>query len=162
MSTPVATDDLVQGAVKWLLTNSAVSAAVSVYPGTDTPYLFQHQLWVEMEGTGSTAAVLSYGGGFAGPNNHNTMRFLRLMLDVYADPVRDAGRNVTEPGEVHRRVTATYLAFDAVLHRPDPTPQYWGTLRVIGSARLVEPSIAAVADGDGLLRLTTGYAVVQA
>lgn len=162
MSAPVATDDLVQGAVKWLLGFADVTAVLGTYPATTTPYLFQHQLWAELEGSGSTAAVIGHGGGWGSPNDYNTMRFPRLSLELLADPGRDSGKNGIEPGEVYRRINAAYEVLDAHLHRPAPATVWWGTVRTIACTRLAEPIIYTVPDGDGLLRLQTFYAVVQA
>lgn len=161
MTTPVATDDLVQGATKYLQGFDDVLAALGSYAATTTPWLFQHELWVAMEGTQSTAAVLAPGGGWAGPNEHNTLRFERLSVEVWADPRRDSTGNIIEPGEVYRRIDAAYLALDSHLHRPQSGTQMWGTVRTVSCTRLVEPLTYAVPDGNGLLRLQVFYGVVQ-
>ncbi len=160
MTGPVVDDDLVQGAVKWLLTQSDVTAVVGTFDETASPWLFQHQLWARVEGSQSTAAVLSRAGGWSGANEHNTMRFPRLSLEVYADPLRDTGNNVTDPGESWRRIEAAWSAFDTVLHRPAAESVMWGTVRTLGCLRLGEPNIYSVPDGDGMLRCQCFYGVV--
>lgn len=159
MTTPVDTDDVVQGCVKFLLAQARVRAVLGTDDGTTEPWLFQHKMWTDVEGTSSTACLIGRDGGWAAPNLYNTMRFPRITLEVWADPQRDMHRNVTDPGEVWRRIEHTYEVIDEHLHRPMGGQQYWGTLRVIDCVRSTEPTIYEVPDGDGLLRLLTSYAV---
>lgn len=160
MSAPVSTDDLVQGAAKYLLDQPGIVAVLGATPA-GSPWLFQHELYVTVQGTSSTAAVIAYGGGWSGANTHNTMRFPRLSLELYVDPQRDAAQNVTLPGEVHRRLHAAFAVFDSFLHRPQGEVQYWGTVRTLSSSRSAEPTVYAVPDGNGLLRAQVFYAIEQ-
>lgn len=162
LSSPVLTDDLVAGAVRWLLTFTDVLAVLGTYPATGSPWLLQNELHGTVEGTQSTAAVVSRAGGWAGANLHNTARFPRLSLEIYVDPIRDAAGNVVDPGEAYRRADATFSTFDTYLHRPADPQQQWGGVRVIASSRMAEPTTYAVPDGDGLLRTQVFYAVTQA
>ncbi len=159
MTAPVTTDDLVQGLVKWLLEFPDIAAVLGTYPDTSTPWLFQHSLWATVEGSQGTAAVVSRGGGWAGANEHNTMRFPRISLELYADPIRDAARNLSDPGEVWRRIDAAFNAFDTRLHRPAGQDVRWGDVRTLGCLRLGEPSVYPVPDGEGVLRLQCFYGV---
>lgn len=154
-------DDLIQGAVKYLTGFTDLTSALGVF--TDgTPYLFQHDLWTDLEGSGTTALVIRRGGSWSGGNGNNTLRFPRIAVDLWADPLRDTAGNITAPGEVHRRMEAVYFAFDDKLHRPTGETQMWGDVRTIGCLRLGEPTEPlAVSDGDGLLRQTVYYAVSQ-
>jgi hypothetical protein len=160
MSAPVATDNLVQGAYKFLAAQGPILAVLGAFPD-HTPWLFQNTSWVTVEGSGSTAAVLSHGGSWSGSNPHNTMRFPRLSLEIYVDPQRDDANNATDPGEAHRRVEVAFAAFDRVLHRVAGGPQMWGTVRTVSSTRLAEPTVYPTPDGDGMLRLQAFYAVGQ-
>lgn len=157
MSSPVATDDIVQAAVKYLLGQPTVLAVVGT---TDigTPLLFQHQLFFPLEGRSSTAVVISYAGGFDA-NMHNTLRFPRLMLEIYADPLRNLDRNTVDPGEVWRRINVAFDALDKVLHRPQGGSQMWGSIRTISCSRMAEPQMYPVPDGDGMLRCATVYGI---
>jgi len=161
MTTPVDTDDLVQGCVKWLLDEDTIHSVLGVFPDTNVPWLYQHSLWSRVEGTQSVAAVISRAGGWAGANEYNTLRFPRLSLEIYADPLRDTQGNVTQPGETWRRIEAAWVAFDTLLHRPSADTVMWGTVRTITCTRLGEPLIYPVPDGDGSLRLQQFYAVTQ-
>ena len=163
MSSPVTQDDIVQAAVTWLLGFPDVLAALGTFviDGELAPGLFQYETWTPIEGSSSTACVINNDGGWTGPNQHNTLRFPRLLVEILADPMRDSGFNNTDSGEVRRRATAAFTAIDAHLHRPQGGTMLWGQLRVVESVRLTEPMIYRVPDGDGLVRLQTYYAVTQ-
>lgn len=159
MTTPVETDDIVQGCVKFLQSKPDVRAVLGGYEGTNVAWLFQHRMWVDVEGTSSTAAMIGRDGGWAGANLHNTMRFPRVTMEIWADPLRDDGRNAVDPGEVYRRIDRAYEVIDSYLHRPQGGQQMWGTVRTLDCTRLTEPTVYEVPDGDGLLRLLVAYAV---
>lgn len=163
MTAPVTDDDIVSGAVTFLLAQPDVVSAVSTFAigGQRAPGIFQYRTWANIEGSSGTCVVLSNEGGWAGANLHNTLRFPRLTCTVWADPIRDAGSNVTDPGEVMRRVFAVYRVVDKYLHRTGGDEVYFGQLRVISSIRLTEPIISAVSDGDGLVRCLTSYALTE-
>lgn len=162
MAAPVLADDIVAGAVTFLGGHADVLAELGHDPGLPSqPWLFQYRLWTMMEGTQSTAAVISHDGGWAGPNLHNTLRFPRLTLSIWADPIRDDGGSGTDPGEVQRRLYQVFTVIDAHLHRPQGETQMWGSIRTVSCARLTEPTVLAVGEGDGLVRLQTYYAVTQ-
>lgn len=161
MTTPVADDDIVQGAIKFLQAQPDVLAVLGSYPGTTVPYLFQRKLWVDVEGTSSTACLLFSEGGWTGSNLYNTMRFPRLSMEIWADPLRDGQNNVTDPGEVWRRANRAYQVIDQHLHRPQGGRQWWGSLRTIDCVRMAEPTVYEVPDGDGLIRLLVSYAVTE-
>lgn len=163
MTTPVTDDDIVSGAVSYLLDQPEAVAAVSsfVIGGQPAPGIFQHRPWVKMEGSSSTCCVVTSDGGWAAPNLYNTARFPRLTVNIWADPIRDDTRNVTDPGEVTRRAFAAYKAIDKFLHRTGGPEIYFGQLRIISCVRLVEPVIYAVPDGDGLIRSQSVYAVTE-
>lgn len=157
---PVGTDNVIAGAVKWLRGFPDVTAALGA-TAAGNPYLFQHTMWVTLEGTGSTAAVLSRAGSWAARNTHNTMRFPRLALEIWADPIRDGGLNATDPGEVQRRADAAFTALDAHLHRPADTVVWWGSVRTLGCQGAGDPVAYPVPDGTGMVRLLAYYNVTQ-
>ncbi len=161
MPVPVTDDDIVSGAVAFLYSKPDVLAVLGSDP--DGPWLFQYELWAKdlIEGSESTALVISSDGGWAGPNLQNTLRFPRLQIDVYADPIRDHGNNVIDPGEVQRRAYRAFQVVDKYLHRVNSETQMWGTIRTVSCSRLTEPVVYRVPDGDGLLRCQVYYAVAQ-
>lgn len=160
MSTPIATDDLAQGASTWLATFPDVLAVLGVNDD-DVPLLFQNTPFGRIECTQSTALVLSQMGGWAGPNDFNTMRFPRLSVEIYVDPLRDSMNNPIDPGEAHRRASNAFNVIDRRLHRPQSGVQMWGTVRTIACLRLGEPNVFGVPGGDGMLRLHVFYGVTQ-
>jgi hypothetical protein len=163
MSSPVLADDIVSAATKYLRAQGDVTAAVSTFviDGAPTPGVFQYSLWDTLEGTGGTACVLSTEGGWAAPNTHNTLRFPRLTLTIWVDPIRDGGGNNHDPGEAYRRSNAVFAVIDRHLHRTAGREQMWGGLRVVSSTRLTEPVTSQATDGNGLLRTLTYYAITQ-
>jgi hypothetical protein len=161
LSTPVDADDLVQGAVKYLTPLPDIRAVLGRYPMADEPYLFQHQWWVNLEGTGSTGLRVFRDGGWSTPNLHNTMRFHRLGLELHCDPLRDTDKNTVEPGETYRRIEAAYRAVDRRMHRPQGGDMWWGTRITMACLRLAEPVVTTVPEGDGMLRLLVFYGVTE-
>lgn len=163
MSAPVLDDDIVSGCVKYLRAQPQAVAAVSTYVigGQPGPGIFGHSPWARIEGSSGTAVVISHEGGWAGPNLHNTLNFPRITVNVWADPMRDNGRNASNPGEVVQRAFATYRVVDKLLHRIAGPEVYFGTLRVIECLRLTEPVIYMVPDGDGLVRCQNFYALTE-
>ncbi len=154
-------DDVVAGAVRWLSGFDDVRYALGVYTESATPYLYQHELWAPVEGTQQSAAVISYSGGWAPPNMHNTMRFPRLQIDIYTDPIRNATGNVVQPAEARRRAMNVWSTLDRHLHRTGADVVMWGEVRVLGSIRLGEPTLDALSDGDGLIALQCFYGISQ-
>lgn len=156
MTTPVTTDDIVQGCVKFLKAQTDIQAVVGSFDD-DTPWIFQDKPLVTIERTSSVAVVVWYAGGWAGPNTHNTMRFPRVAIDLYADPQRDSSGNATRLAETRTRINAAYQVLDRHLHMAGGGQQMWGTVRVCGSTRLSEPIIYEVDNTDGVLRLQVFY-----
>lgn len=156
-----APDDLIGGAVKYLAAQPEVLAALGSFPD-GKPYLFQRSTWVNLEGSQATAATLFRAGGWAGPNQHNSMRFPRLGLEISADPQRDAANNPAGlAAEAELRLVDTFNVIDRFLHRPQSGVQMWGTVRTIGCARLAEPAVFPVPDGGGMMRLRAFYGVIE-
>lgn len=162
MTVTFAGDDIVTGATAWLRSIPECVAAVDTFniSGKISPGIFGYRLWTRMEGSESTAVVIAHDGGWAAPNLYNTMRFPRLLLNVWADPRRDEQRNNVDP-LVQQRVNGCFEVFDKALHRTAGAEVYWGSLRVLSCVRLTEPIIVDVSDGDGLVRLQAYYAVTQ-
>lgn len=158
---PVSTDDLVTGCVTYLKAQPDIVAALGSFDATNRPWLFPYTLFATVQNSQSAACVVNTSTGWAAPNQHNTMRFPRLTISIYADPLRDDGNNITDPGEVQRRIDAIYRIIDAHLHRPQGGAQMWGSHRTINATRLGEPFIVPVTDGNGLQLLTVSYGVAE-
>lgn len=163
MTAPVTDDDIVSGAVTYLRAQPECVAAVGsfVIGGRATAGIFQYRTWAKMEGSQSTSVVLASDGGWTGPNIQNTLRFPRLTMNIWADPLRDSTNNVIDPGEVMRRAFATYRVFDKYLHRTGGPEVMFGTLRIISIVRLTEPITYVIPDGDGAVRCQVLYAATE-
>lgn len=161
MTASVSTDDdIVTGAVSYLLSMPQCLGAVDSFNigGRPAPGIFAYRLSTVMEGSSATSVVIAHDGGWAAPNLTNTLRFPRLLLNVWADPIRDAQKNNIDP-LVQRRANACFETFDSVLHRVGGGDVRFGTVRVIDCVRLTEPVMFDV--GDGLIRLQAYYAITQ-
>jgi len=157
-----ATEDIVTGCTRYLLAQQPVLDAVDTFniQGQLTPGIFSYQLWTPIEGTQKTAVVVQHEGGWATPNLHNTLRFPRILLSVWADPLRDAANNNIDP-RVQSRANACFEIVDKYLHMSAGANVMFGSIRIVDCVRLTEPAIDQVADGDGLVLLRAYYAVTQ-
>lgn len=168
MSTPLpslsASSDLAVAAHRKLLAVPGVTDALGS-SGVGSPvgvWLFVRELQVVVEGTGKAAAVLREAGGWARPNLHNTARFPRLSLEIYADSSRDAAGAVARR-DAESRARAAWESFQSVLHRVDAFAEVWGKatgdsgMRVWGSQLMSLPDVYPVDDWDGGVRLQCHY-----
>lgn len=162
-----ATEDIVTGASRYLRGFPEVVNAVDTFTITGTagassttPGIWPYRLWTRMEGSQKTSIVVAREGGWAAANTHNTLRFPRLVLNVWADPLRDGQNNNVDP-RVQSRANACFEIADKYLHLTGGPERWFGDIRVVSCVRLTEPVIYDVADGDGLVRLQAYYAVTQ-
>lgn len=124
-------------------------------------WLFSSSLAVLVEGSGRAGAVLSIAGAWARPNSHNTARFPRLQLEIFADPSRSSGNIVRRDAEA--RAWFAWEPFNLELHRTDGFAETWGALgldpglRVWGSTLLSHPDMFDTPDWDGGCRLLVYY-----
>ena len=162
-------DDVGTGAVKYLAAFTDVTSLLGSFPLTDGPS-FAGKPWLfsdmnqgvlkVMEGTSAAAVVCADFGGWEVPTPGATARYRRLRLDMWIDPARDGGQNVTESSSVTaNRGLALFNAVQFRLHRTDPDAVFWGDLCTIGCQLLVEPVFSPVSDGDMLQRATAYYGV---
>lgn len=164
MTSPIASQDIVVAATEWLLDKPDTVAAVTTFniEGRIFPGIFGYQMWLTgggIEGTSGTAVVIASEGGWTAANPHNTLRFPRLQLNVWVDPLRDGGRNTASPGEALARANGVYEVFDRHLHHVAGADMRWGQLRVVSCVRMTEPVVTVIP--DGIVRLQAYYAVTQ-
>jgi len=153
--------EMLVAARRELMRTPAVLAEV----GSDdrfSAWIFRWRMYVDIEGTGQTAIVLREDGGWASPNQHNTARFPRLGVEIYADVPRTPRLNPAR-ATAQDRAKAAFNVIDRIFHVPQGGQIRWGneegTLRIVSSLRLTEPQVSAPSEGDGLARLLTSYAV---
>jgi hypothetical protein len=160
-------DDVGSGACLYLAQFSDVTSLLGSFPVTDPvaanagkPYLFNSDLLVTLEGTGAAALVCSDLGGWQPPPQLGTWRFGRLSVQVYIDPARDAGRNITETSALTKnRGGAVFSAVQFRLQRTDPDAVVWGDLVTTGCQLISDGPWLAVPDGDHLLVKQAFYGV---
>lgn len=118
-------------------------------------------------GARAVAVVLGQRGNWTSPNEHNTMRFPRIVTEFWADPDRLADGSVTDPLSANDKITRAHGIVDRYLHRVDGSATWWPTdpavtgldaVRILRSSRLGELDFFPVADGDGLIRAQVFYA----
>jgi hypothetical protein len=173
-------DNVSSGAYKYLITFPSVTSLVLAFPLTDPitpnagkPYIFDQPQGTApgatgplatMEGTSGVAIVLGDMGGWSAPAAGSSMRFQRLSVEVWVDPLRDSGRNISEsPGATVRRGRQCFDAIHKALQRQEAGGAIvWGDLVTVGCSLLNEPQFVVVADGDQMYRGPAMYGVTVA
>jgi hypothetical protein len=163
-------DDVASGAVKYLTGFADVTTLLGAFsladpeaPNAGKPWLFSDNnqgVFQTMEGSGAAAVVCSDFGGWSVPEPLGTMRFRRLRLDVWVDPLRDAAHNITESSSITaNRGLAVFAAVQFRLQRTNPDAVLWGDLVTVDCHLITDIQFAPVPDGDWLLRGTAYYGV---
>jgi hypothetical protein len=166
-------DDVASGAVKYLAGFPDVVAVVGAFPAGDPnpanagmPWLFADTnagVFKTMEGSSAAAVVCADFGGWSVPEVLGTLRFRRLRLDVWVDPLRDAGKNLIESSSLTtNRGLAAFAAVQFRMQRTDPDTVLWGDLVTIDCHLLTDIQFLLVPDGDGLQRGSAYYGVSTA
>jgi hypothetical protein len=166
-------DDVASGAVKFLSGFSDVTSVLGSFPPGDPvggdagkPWLFSDTnqgVLATLEGSSAAAIVCGDYGGWEVPPILGTLRFRRLRVDVWVDPARDGGRNVTESSSITtNRGLAVFAAAQFRLQRTDNDAVLWGDLVTVGCQLLTDIIFTPVADGDYLQRGTAFYGVACA
>jgi hypothetical protein len=165
-------DDVASGAYSYLSGLSDVLAVVGAFPADDpdnagVPWIFVRNVYTRMEdasivkGSQAVSLVCCFMGSSSPPVNSSTVRFQRLEVDIWVDPLRDSMGNVTSPSETELRGNYVFSVIDSHLHRvaTDQNTVQWGDLITVASTRMSEPVWYPVPDGDGLIRGACFYDV---
>lgn len=155
-----ASTDLALAARRKLASVPGVVGALGSFfaSGSAEVWLFVRELQVVVEGSGQAAAVLREDGAWARPNPHNTARFPRLSVEIYADCSRDANGAIARR-DAEARARTVWGQFNSFLHRVDGFSEVWGStstdpgMRVWGSQLMSLPDVFDVPDWDGGKRL---------
>lgn len=159
-----ASSDLATAAHRRLVSVPGIFGALLSPPGANPGgvWLFVRKLYALVEGSGRAAVVLREDGPWARPNAHNTARFPRLSVEIYADSTRDpSGAIAREDAEARAR--AVWERFQEVLHRTTAFEEVWGAgsndmgVRVWGSTLMALPDVYPLSDWDGGVRLQCHY-----
>lgn len=128
----------------------------------DTWIFDENPVGVKVENTGRCLIVINEGSPWTSPNEHNTMRFPRLIVDVWADPTRNTDRSV-RVFDAKEKIDEIQKRLDKHFHLVDGgdshgMPHVWGSLDdltsgrgvvVTGSTRLTGPEFSSIRDTDG-------------
>lgn len=156
--------DIVAAARQHLLTSDRLVSLLGSGKGFDC-WLFvgaddMAKPFVNMEGTQSACVLIREQGGWASPNQHNTMAFPQLVVEVYIDPVRDFQGNVLTP-DLKPRFQPIHEEISRLLHRPQGKDEVWGDVRTLGSQQMDLWTYFRFTDTDGVgvSRATFGVVV---
>ena len=134
---------------------------------SSVPWTVVRNVYTRMEdvsivkGSQAVALVCCYMGQGRSPLETSTVRFQRLKIDIWVDPLRDVMGNVTNPSETEHRGLNVYSVLDSRLHRvaTDQMTQLWGDLITV--AATVCPSRCGIRcrTGTALIRGACFYSV---
>ena len=163
MTVPVPSGlDVVSGCAMYLAAQSVLTDLLGKFDSDGTPYLFQDEIRLAvLETTQEAALVVGDGGSWGSGNEHNTMEFPRIRIELYVDPIRDSLHNELERSETMRRGRAIWKVVDSLLHRPQGGTQMWGSVRTLSCVKLARPEPYPVSDGNGMLRFMGFFAVAE-
>lgn len=153
-------EDLTSGAVQYLASITELTAELGQFEGA--PLIFEDEMFQLMEGSQSASLVVSYAGQSLSANTYNTSLFVKLSIEVWSDPARDADGNPTDPSSraAISKALKIWRILDKYLHRVGGGSQTWGSAVTLSSKRLSALSKPyAVPDGDGLVRGEASYVV---
>lgn len=160
-------DDIASGSVQFLAQFTDITSLLGSFSSTDPitanagkPWIFNADPLVTLEGSSSAAVVCVDLGGWQAPPQLGTWRFGRLSVQVYIDPARDSGRNITETSALTvNRGNAVFNAVQFRLQRTNPDTILWGDMVTASCQLLTDGAWLALADGDHLLVKQAFYGV---
>ena len=136
------------------------------------PWIFDSEpVGARFEQNSKCLIVISEENTWTSPNEHNTLRFPRLFVDIWADPDRNPDKSV-RISNAKTKIGAIQAFIDKHMHLVDPgTPQgmpfIWGTpdqianktgVVIVASERRDGPEFSPIANAQGawMGRLTYG------
>lgn len=136
------------------------------------PAVFNDRPQVKIENSGKVLVVVTEDGSWAGANLHNTSSFPRLIVDIWADPDRNADMSM-RLDNAKEKINAVHKEIKKYFHTVNMSDEegrtiMWGTpeqietrtgFRIHGSQLLNGPSFFAVKDGNGAFMGTFIYGV---
>lgn len=137
----------------------------------DTWIFSDHPQQVTIENNGRCLVVVTEDDQWASPNQHNTMDFPQVFVDIWADSTRNSDRSV-QVFDAKDKILKIKPLIDRHLHlvnlsNPEGLPYMWGTadeilnktgVIVAGSQRISGPKLSPVLDSPGawMGRITYG------
>jgi hypothetical protein len=144
-------DGAATGAWYFLSQFEDVTSLLGSFSGADPnpanagqPWLFSdtesNDMLARVQGTSQAAVVLAGFGQWAGPAAMSGQQFPRLRVDIWVDPARDAGGNITESAiYTASRGLAVAQAIHHRLQRKDSDSVMFGDMCTIGCQALTFP-----------------------
>lgn len=143
----------------------ASQPSVTSLVGSDStwgPWIFEDRPRLIVENTGKCLIVVTKDGSWASANDYNTARFPRLIIDIWADPTRNADGSLRKE-DAKAKIEAVYKAVDKCLHLvnkslPGGISVMWGTsaqvanrtgIRIDASTRSGEPEYSPTFGNEG-------------
>lgn len=155
------TKDLALAARNTLAADPVIRALVGRSTKWPDGWIFSDDIYTTLENKSKCAIVITVSGGQT-PNEHNTVRFPRMTVDVWADPTRNADLSVRVPDakdKIQTIVEALKKHFHTVnLSDGNGMPRIWGTpvevaartgVVILGSSQSTEPDFSPIADAEG-------------
>lgn len=125
----------------------------------------------KVENTGTSMVVISQQGSWTDPNEHNTLTFPQILVDVWSDPTRNADKSIRVL-DADDKILAVHRVISKYLHVVDNNrkgkPLCWGTAEqmanntgalIDGSTRRREVDFANMLNNDGGRMGTVVYGV---
>lgn len=123
-------------------------------------WVFDMKPYVAIENKQRVLIVVSQQGGWSAPNSHNTMKFPRIAIDVWADPTRNDDNSVSIDDADDKIVDVLkYVA--RTLNKVNLSAEFiemWGTadeiasktgVPILASQQLDEVELSPMSDGNG-------------
>lgn len=159
-------DDTTQGLLAFLSQQADVLGSVGFDDEKGIPFIFQPAIdsinqprpYIDMEGTGTAAIVVSQQGSWTSPNLYNTLKFPRIRIDIWSDSPRDSMGHVTRETEARTRIYNIDNILDTYLHRPDGESVAWRNVVSVSCVRLTEVSIVQSKESNKVLIGTALFA----
>lgn len=118
-------------------------------------------LGAKFESNSTCLIVVNEGEPWTDPNEHNTMKFPTIIVDIWADPTRNEDRSTKIP-DATEKIETIQDVVDRHLHLVDAAdlqgyPRVWGTAEQIasrtgvvitGSVRRSGPEYSPIRDAD--------------
>lgn len=154
--------ELSLAARNFLAQDAGLRALVGRSASWDTWIFDENPINVKVENTSRCLIVVNEDGTWTSPNDHNTMTFPQLVIDVWADPTRNEDRSV-KVNDAKSKIERIQKYLDKHFHLVDSgtrqgMPYVWGTgaqvasktgVVVAGSHRMSGPVFSPIRDTDG-------------
>lgn len=135
-------------------------------------WIFDEKPFARIENSQRALIVINEDNQWAQMNEHNHMRFPRILVDIWADPTRNTDNSV-KTYDATRKIEAIVKQVDQTMHTVNlndgnGNPIIWGTAAqkasftgqlITGSVHLTGPTYSDIKDAEGALMGRVAYGV---